>query len=238
MILVIEGIDGSGKTSVVREVARALTHRLPQKVVAELAFPNRQSPTGVVIDAHLRSTVGQAHWLDPYAHQALQVVNRLEKLPELIEKHRVNVLSRYTTSALVYGALDGCDMAWLGRVTQALPEPDLNVLLAVDPVVAFQRMRARGVTSDAYERRGVEWFARCEERYEALWQAGRIQQELEARGGTPKSSTIWMQLDATAAPVEALAAHVVRAFMGLFSCECGGVHNRLVHPCPEVSRHG
>lgn len=243
VILVVEGIDGCGKTQVCAAVARALAHRLPQLVVAQMAFPNRTTPTGVIIDAHLRSTVGRPTWLDPYAHQALQVVNRLERLPELVDPGRVNVLSRYTTSAFVYGALDGCELAWLARVTAALPDADLHVLLACDPAVALARMRARGVTSDAYERRGVDWFTRAAERYEALWQAGRTQQDLEARGGLPSdtrlSPTVWLRLDATAAPVEALAANVVRTFMTLFSCECGKAHNRLATTCEgRKVRHG
>lgn len=169
MIVAIEGIDGCGKTSVVAAVVRALNRRQTARLVRPLAFPNRQTYVGQVIDAHLKATVGAPGWLDPYTHQALQVVNRLERLPELKDDMFINVCSRYTPSAFVYGRLDGCAPEWLSRVTGGLPPADLNVLLAVDPETAFKRMTERGPGADAYERKGLDWFCRCAEEYEALW---------------------------------------------------------------------
>lgn len=202
MIVAIEGIDGCGKTSVVAAVVRELTRRQTQRLVRSFAFPDRQSVTGMVIDAHLRSSVGEPGWLDPYSHQALQVVNRLERLPELKDDLFINVLSRYTPSAHVYGRLDGCAPEWLARVTAGIPPADLNVLLVVDPSTAFHRMQARGVTSDVYERRGVDWFRRCAEEYEALW----------ARGHRFEPSQ-WFHLTAALDPPEDLAKIIVDHFM-------------------------
>ena len=191
MIIAIEGIDGCGKTSVVAAVVRALARRQQKRLVRSFAFPDRSTITGQVIDAHLKATVGEPGWLDPYTHQALQVVNRLERLLELKDNMFVNVCSRYTPSAFVYGRLDGCAPEWLSRVTAGLPRADLNVLLAVDPETAFKRMTERGPGADTYERRGVAWFRRCAEEYEALWtraqRFGSGWLRLDARTGTPES---------------------------------------------------
>lgn len=190
MIVAIEGIDGCGKTSVVAAVVRVLARRQKERLVRSLAFPDRSTVTGQVINEHLKATPGGVGWLDPYTHQALQVVNRLERLPELKDDMFINVCSRYTPSAFVYGRLDGCAPEWLSRVTGGLPPADLNVLLAVDPETAWQRMHERGVTSDAYERRGVDWFRRAAEEYEALWtraqRSGSGWLRLDARSGTPE----------------------------------------------------
>lgn len=226
MILAVEGIDGCGKTSVVAAVINELTQRHGYRA-RRLAFPDRETVTGRVLDAHLRATVGAPGWLDPYTHQALQVVNRCERLPELRDETWINVLSRYTPSAFVYGRLDGCERQWLERVTSALPPADLNVLLAVRPAVAWQRMHERGVTSDAYERRGVTWFEEAAECYEGLWISSA------AAEGYPR----WVILEASHKTPHELAEVIVNAFLTMFDCPCGKLHNAAKTPhAPAVSR--
>lgn len=201
MIVAIEGIDGCGKTSVVAAVVRELARRQKEHLVRSLAFPDRGSVTGQVIDAHLKATVGAPGWLDPYTHQALQVVNRLERLPELKDDMFINVCSRYTPSAFVYGRLDGCAPEWLARVTAGLPPADLNVLLAVEPATAWRRTQERA-GGDAYERRGVDWFQRAAAEYEALWAQG-----------ASRAGHAWIRLDASHAPPEALATTITNVVL-------------------------
>lgn len=244
MILAVEGIDGCGKTSVVAAVVDELTQRHGYRA-RSLVFPDRQTYTGQVIDAHLRSTVGAPGWLDPYSHQALQVVNGLERLPELRDETWVNVLSRYTPSGYVYGRLDGCDRQWLERVTSALPPADLSVLLAVNPATAFRRVHERGVTSDVYERKGIGWFHEAENLYEGLWTAHESDGNLVGFGVTgepdvlrvPGAVSSWMRLDSSRNTPEPLARLIVASFLQMFSCPCGKLHNPAKTPCVAVT-HG
>lgn len=242
MNLVIEGIDGCGKTSVVAAVVRELNRHQGSYQVRSLLFPDRKTVTGQVIDLHLRSHAGGTGWLDPYTHQSLQIVNRLERLPELLNPGYINVMSRYTPSGYVYGCLDGCDGKWLDRVTAALPPADLNVLLAVSPTTAFKRMRERGVTSDVYERRGVGWFHEAEDLYERYWaqrentghlvgyDAGGVTQVFRCAG----SKSSWMRVDAMTLTPEQLAEVIARAFLTMFACPCGILHNQALTACAKA----
>ena len=227
MIIVVEGIDGSGKTSVVTALTEQLraTYLPSTRTVEQLAFPYRHSPTGRVIDRYLRCPT-QMTGIDAYAHQALQVVNRLEQLQWLADPARLNVLSRYTPSAMVYGGLDGCDADWLAQVTAALPLPDLCVLLTCEPELALSRMRGRGVTSDQYERRGIEWFRAAAQAYDRLWDANDTMRGLDAEG------TVWLRLrpDGDDTPAR-VAAQIKSVFLGTFTCSCGRYHNAARTPC-------
>lgn len=227
MIIAVEGIDGCGKTTVANELASRLAQSQKQYQVAQIAFPNRESPTGRAIDWYLR-TPAKFEAFDAHVHQALQVVNRLELLPELVRQDRLNVLSRYTPSALVYGAIDGCGREWLERVTAALPLADLCVLLECSPEEAFTRMQARGVIADQYERRGVDWFRTVAARYDELWatqpKPGSV---ADTRG------TVWLRLATGTATPGQLADRLERFFHGIFACRCGLLHNAARTPCHD-----
>jgi len=219
VIVVIEGIDGCGKTTVVKRLVETLSAQGTQ--ARAMAFPDRSTPTGRVIDGYLRDPE-RFTGLDAYAHQALQTVNRLEKLDELLDDDWVTVLSRYTQSSFVYGKLDGLGLDWLGSINVAFPMAELNILLRVDAEVGYRRMLARGVTADQYERRGVTWFTDCARAYDALW---AVASEVVASSGTA-----WLALEADRTPEE-LAAAVAQVLRKLFRCHCGHYHNQRRSPC-------
>jgi len=225
MILVIEGIDGCGKTSVVEGVSQKLAVLQDQLRVCEMAFPNRESPTGRVIDGYLRD-LEHFKGMDAYVHQALQVVNRLEVYKELNRRDYLNVLSRYTPSGIVYGLEDDLPREWLNRVTEALPVPDLCVLLVTDPVVAHARVMCdRGATSDQYERRGVDWFTRVARRYDELW--------AEADRNDIVLPTTWARVTTAGKTLDQLAEQIAKGFLSMFNCPCGKIHNDRLTACHE-----
>jgi thymidylate kinase len=89
-------------------------------------------------------------WRDPaqpdaLVFQALQTVNRLELLPQIMEALTRGpvVFDRYTASGLVYGGLDGLDPKWIELVNASLPEPDLWILLDAPVAVGFERRPER-----------------------------------------------------------------------------------------------
>lgn len=168
MNIVIEGIDGCGKTTVCKSLAVSVQQRNPQHIVELVSFPDRGTQCGQLIDDFLKMPRELHGKLSAYYHQALHTVNKLELLPVLLSERKINILSRYTPSAYVYGVLDGVDVSWLNRVNSVLPEPDLCVLLDIDPKVAYDRIKDRK-DNDGYETMDLEWFQRCAEEYRKLW---------------------------------------------------------------------
>jgi thymidylate kinase len=166
MLIVIEGCDGSGKSTVAENMAQRLGCRV-------LSFPNDAGVTGPMIRSYLR----QEWWIhrafdsegndcrnlqypfrppvdcvgDALVFQALHIANRMEVMPKLqaaaadyTPYHAVNlILARYWQSGWVYGQLDGLDPQWLRDVHQGMAQPTLNILLDLDPQTAMKRRADR-----------------------------------------------------------------------------------------------
>ncbi|MBD8506616.1 dTMP kinase [Hoyosella sp. G463] len=167
MLVVLEGLDGSGK----RTLAAALRQELADRGLraTSLAFPRygQSQPADIAAEAlrgqHgdlLASINGMAVlWaLDRYGARPL--------LEQLRQEHDVVLLDRYVASNAAYSAARGeagaehATMEWVRELEHdrlALPEPALYILVDVEAAVAEQRARHREATEpgrgrDAYER--------------------------------------------------------------------------------------
>lgn len=193
MVLVaFEGIDCSGKTSIGKEIAGVLKAALWH-------FPNDDSPSGEAIRAYLR---GEWHFdralcadgeknkfWEALAFQSLQTVNRLERMRELqgrIAAGMDTVLVRYWPSGWVYGQLDGLDGQYLHSTHETFVQPDLNILLCVEPEEAMRRRS---------ERDGAYAPERYEAKLESLQQAAALYEKLWARMALVERGK-WIQVNA------------------------------------------
>ena len=204
MLIVIEGVDGCGKTTVAEEVAKFLRAPL-------LPFPNDDSVTGGWIRSYLRGgwEVRQdgrhAQNVSALAFQALQTVNRLEYGLELQQAegaqtiHRVAV--RYWQSGWVYGQLDGLSAVWLADIHAALPRADLNILLDVDADISLERVASRGVELERYEG-DLAKTQKVVNLYRELWALSSSRQSFT----TPKH--VWARVSAMQ-PVELVCRGVL-----------------------------
>ena len=153
MLIVLEGVDGSGKTT----VAKLLAERLGGMYQS---YPDRNTPTGKVLQKMMGA--GREN-IDPVVFQALQTVNRLERFSIL--QQNMLVVDRYYQSGLVYGVADGCDPTWLGQINKLLPYSALNILMLPSPEVCYQR----NVGKDIYGARSVEELRALQASYIKLW---------------------------------------------------------------------
>lgn len=177
MFIVLEGIDGCGKSTQSRRLVDHLNRA--GKFAVLYMFPRRQAvPLGPPISKHLR---GETYYTDtdsPVSGQAnrskydalvLQSLITLDKydVSDEIEKHLHEgafvVADRWWQSAYAYGRVDGLDSDWLIRVNKRLPRADLNLLLDLD---ASQRWRVD--MNELYER-DSEKQQRIASFYRDLW---------------------------------------------------------------------
>lgn len=171
MLVVIEGPNGVGKTTVVE----ALTKRFSETRV--VAFPNDSTLTGPLIRSYLREEweltgrYKRKSVEEAMVFQCLQVVNRLELLPVLVfgrdREDVVMMLPRYWQSGWVYGQLDGLPAKWLSHIHQCLPQAQLNILLSAPLQVCAQRRQERDGDLDRYE--DPELLEREYQLYHQLW---------------------------------------------------------------------
>lgn len=136
MLIVLEGIDGSGKET----HAEMLATRLKQDghQVNVFSFPVYASPTGDLIKRILH---GLKYPME--AFQLLYAANRLEQktnIEDYIRRGFIVICDRYTFSSLCYGMAQGQSEAWLRSLDQHMPPADLAILVRVSPEIAFARM--------------------------------------------------------------------------------------------------
>lgn len=172
MKIVIEGFDGSGKTTIARLLGRSLNAQV-------VHFPNDGAMTGPLIRSYLRreweigTLTDRPWWSEPanpsaLAFQALQIVNRLETF-ETLDPERPIVFARHWQSAWVYGQIDGLDGDWLRDVHRSMAV-DLNILLDLDVDTSMARRAARdgALPPERYEGT-VETATRAIDLYRRLW---------------------------------------------------------------------
>lgn len=141
MFVVIEGIDGSGKSTQVPILQSRLTlvdYPVKPNVVK---FPVYDSPTGRVLEKLLKT--GLKSLESCLLFQSLMAVNRQEYFALEYDPTTITIADRYTLSGLVYGLAQGLDKGWLSAINAGLPEPAATIFLDVPPQHSFQRRPER-----------------------------------------------------------------------------------------------
>ena len=109
---------------------------------------------------------------DNLMFQCVQTVDKYAfagRIKEELEKGNSVVSSRWWPSSYVYGQDDGLDPKWLLAISESLPEPDVMILLDVDPEVAAARGVGRASKRDRYDR-DLAKQSRITRSYRELWE--------------------------------------------------------------------
>ncbi len=152
MFIVIDGPDGSGKTT----LAKSLTQQLCQKGFRALytSEPTCDSEAGKAARQILRS--GEV--TDIYTFADLFVADRKEHLANLIKPSllagRWVVCDRYKYSALAYQQLQGVNPQYLIRKNQECLVPDFAfILVPQNTNILMGRIAQRGERTELFEKK-------------------------------------------------------------------------------------
>jgi dTMP kinase len=152
VLLALEGVDGSGKTTQSQLLAEALKER-------GLAVVLTQEPSAGPAGQELRRYLaGPSRHLSPVAELALFVADRREHVAQVINPAlaagQVVVTDRYYYSSVAYQGALGLDPARILAANEAFaPRPDLVFILILPPALAVARLahspgRRRQVSED------------------------------------------------------------------------------------------
>jgi dTMP kinase len=164
-LIVLEGLDGSGKSTQLPRLAYRLAAR------GHAVAPTREPydcPAGRALRAHAR---GQAA-LAPEDELELFLEQRRAHVRELIEpalaRGEIVLSDRYFLSTVAYQGARGLDPKELLEANEAeFPLPDLALLLELPPAEGLARAAARaGPAEPAFERE--EFLARVAEIFASL----------------------------------------------------------------------
>jgi len=148
--IVIEGLDGCGKTTQVELLAEELREQ-GEKVI------ETNEPTGGLIGKLIRQVLEKKAVLSSDALQLLFVADRLDHLRNEIEptlkKGEMVICDRYLWSTVAYGSLN-LDKNWLLSLHRYCSYPDISIFLEVEPKTCLQRIGLRGKGKTIFEEEG------------------------------------------------------------------------------------
>ena len=200
-IVVIEGLDGSGKATQTEALVNKL--QVLKKPTLKVSFPDYTQKSSTLVKMYLNSEFGQTpEEVNAYAASSFYAVDRYASYTKFWQKKYLNgqiiVADRYTSSNAIYqlSKLPSAEWAdflvWMEDYEYnklALPRPNLTIYLDM-PVEISQkfmtnRYEGREDLKDLHER-DVEFLKKCRE--SAVYSAKKLGWHIIncSNGATPK----------------------------------------------------
>lgn len=163
LFIVIEGIDGTGKSTQARRLGEWFTRQGREVVLS-------REPTDGPWGKKVRESASTGR-LSPEDELQYFLNDRRQHVEELIAPAlaagKVVILDRYYFSTMAYQGARGFDPAEIRRKNEAFaPVPDLLLILDLEVDSALQRIGSRGDTANEFEKR--ENLERCREIFLSL----------------------------------------------------------------------
>ena len=144
----VEGLDGCGKSTQVRLLARWLRRMGHEVVVTE-------EPTDGPIGRIIRMVVAGGFKVPVAAEALLFAADRLHHVERVIapavSSGKVVISDRYIASSLAYQSARGLPLRWVMKINEMASEPDLMILIDVPAEVTAGRIN-RSRRPDGFER--------------------------------------------------------------------------------------
>lgn len=184
--VVIEGMDGAGKTANAWRLFDILfqTHSGDVLLTSE---PDEHSLLG----DELRKALARQISLSPVTLAQAFAINRMSHLETFIEpflkcERRIVICDRYLLSSLVYQAAGDVSMGDVLALNRWARPPDLTIFLRISPLEAATRLRRRPTEPDLFENN----FSQRAEKYAAgvalLREKGEVIVEVDAHPPFPQ----------------------------------------------------
>lgn len=162
LFVVLEGIDGSGKTAVSKEVVKRLGSL---DIPAWFTFEPSDHPVGSLLRSILNGKVETT----AHTHALLFAADREEHLREQVlprvESGHVVVCDRYVYASMAYQGAKDVNMDTIWEMNTTLPHftvPDITILLDIPPDISLKRTHHREIT-DIFET--PEYLTRVRDNY-------------------------------------------------------------------------
>lgn len=193
--IVLEGVDRCGKTLQSKLLAGKLAEM--GREVGVFSTPDYGGFAGQEISDQLRGKKPR----DALGFEGLLIANRYvvaSRVRDALATGRSAICVRWWQSAILYGQVSGHDVVDLQRACACLPEPDLNILVDVDPMVIADRYDRQNF----YEQ-DLAVQVRLVHAYRRLW---------DINGGNGR----WVVVDGSGAE-DVVTSQIVRHLTRLFS---------------------
>lgn len=161
-LIVIEGIDGSGKTTQIELLKQALASQgVPLEALEAISFPRYgDNIYGKLIKRYLEGEFGSIDEVNPYLMALAYAGDRALAKPlieEWLSDGKIVIANRYVSSSKAHLGANLADekraefIDWLDELeynTDNIPKEDLTILLSIDPKMGQQN----SINQDIHEK--------------------------------------------------------------------------------------
>jgi dTMP kinase len=182
--LVLEGMDGSGKSEISRRLTELLKSALTPEQVLHTYEPHNESAAG----EYIRDVLGKRITISARTLALAFALNRADHnermiAPFLADDQCVLVCDRYYHSSLVYQSTGGVTIETLLDLNQTARVPDLTLFLDATPETCYERIGKRKGERELFEERLTETRAKYFSVIELLRGRGDRIEIVDANGG-------------------------------------------------------
>jgi len=146
MFIVLEGIDGCGKSTQAKLLVEWLERN--EKKVFLTAEPTKNE-----IGLFIRDILSGNEKVDPKTLALLFTADRYEHIVNEIEpalsRNEIVISERYYHSTITYQEAQGVDRKWLLEINKFARKPDITIFLDVKPEISVKRT----TTNEIFERK-------------------------------------------------------------------------------------
>lgn len=160
MLVVIEGIDKAGKSTLVKRLCE-------HTGAVHIQFPHYESKSGKRLRKVLRGEV-QMTADDLHRLFAANRLERWEHIRTLIRAGKTVICDRYKHSGAAYSIAKGVSPRWIESFKGDTPDPHLVIQLVIDPAAAATRRAAAGMDIHDNNLRLQRKVAEAYERFQSL----------------------------------------------------------------------
>ena len=142
MIVSIEGLDGSGKSTIIKKVAEKLMkHNIDVLITSEPT----SGPVGKLIREYLKQ---QQTRRDKELEALLFAADRLWHWRNIIQpaivSGKIVITDRYLHSSLAYQSTNLIEEKWVLEINRYVPDPDISLFIDVPPEICLKRLKESG----------------------------------------------------------------------------------------------
>jgi dTMP kinase len=167
--ITFEGIDGSGKSTLIS----AIKERLLKRGIKEEKILITKEPGGTDFAELLRDVLAKKVDREPLAELFALLSARYDhtkrKIIPALREGKIVICDRYSDSTFAYQVfgkgLEYYLVTHLNKIASLKLKPDLTILIDLDPKIALERLKDK---RDHYESLGLEFFERVRYGYLAL----------------------------------------------------------------------
>lgn len=172
MFITFEGIDGSGKSTQIKHVAKALGGHYPHREIIMT-----REPGGTPLAEKIRN-IALHEEMDKSTEILLMMASRQEHVTKLIKpklaEGAIVLCDRFVDSTYAYQVTCDSDARMIENLQRELLgdfTPDMTFLFSIDPVESLARTSKRG-DNNKFESKDIDFYKRVDGNYKLL--ASRI----------------------------------------------------------------